>query len=158
MKQRSFNFRIARAFAVAALAMALFSFSPEPGGDSFAIYQDDRLLLKQYLHGDPSIRTISLLPQSGEGVLKVYYSHCGKVGTSRKVTIADGGTTLTSVEFADSRGQAHEAMILNVKDIVAYCKGTGEQRVNLVYFSSEIPEGKVLARMSAGELSTRKNQ
>lgn len=151
MVQRTINSKVVSLVLAMATTM-LFSFSPKPGGDSFTIYQNDRLLLKQYLHTDASVRTISLLEDSGDDVLNMYYSHCGKIGTSRKISIKDEGKKeLVSWTYADSKGAGHEAMTCKVKDIAALQKSIGKASLSIVYYSTEIPKGIALARIAGRE-------
>ena len=152
MTQRTINSSTFVSLVLVTVATMVCSFSPEPGGDSFTIYQNDRLLLKQYLASDASVKTISLLEDSGDDVLKLYYSHCGKIGTSRKIGITgEGKKELASWTYADSKGASHEAMICKVKDIVALQKKTGNGSLSIVYYSNEIPEGLPLAKIAGRE-------
>ena len=152
MVQRAVNSSTFVSLILAAFTALLFSFSSKPGGDSFTIYQNDRLLLKQYVHTDASVKTISLLEDSGDDVLKMYYSHCGKIGTSRKISITgEGKKELVSWTYADSKGAEHEAMICKVKDIAVLQKKIGKGSFSIVYYSTEIPKGIALAKIAGRE-------
>ena len=151
MVQRTVN-SSAYSLVLAVVTALSFSFAPEPGGDSFSIYRNDQLLLKQYVHTDASVKPISLLADSGDDVLKMYYSHCGKIGTSRKISITDEGKKeLVSWSYPNSSGQEHEAMMWKVKDIAALYKKDGKGSLGIVYYSKEIPKGITLAKIVRGE-------
>lgn len=134
-----------------ALCATLFAFSVNPGGDSFSVYLDNTLLLDQHVSRDAVTKTIALNENSAGEMLKVYYSHCGKVGTSRDITIRDEqNKTLKTWNFPDAGAGVSSSMNCRVKDILALRK-TGKNAVlNLVYTSRELPDGRLLARIATG--------
>jgi hypothetical protein len=145
MKQRNAWLLVIGSLMLIPLSAILFSFAPAPGGDSFTIYLNDKLLVQQYVHADKSVKTISLYSVNANDELKVNYSHCGKIGTGRRIVFKDQSKQLKEVWFRDVTGDALPTMTYKVKDILALQK-TG--KINLVYISSEIPEGKILATLS----------
>ena len=141
-----------RSLVLTALCATLFAFSMNPGGDSFSVYLDNTLLLDQHVSREGVVtKTIPLSENSGGEMLKVYYSHCGKVGTSRGISIRDEqNKTLKTWSFPDSEAGASSGMNCRVKDILALQK-TGKNAVlNLVYASRELPDGRLLAKIAMG--------
>ena len=103
------------------------------------------------MHADASVNTISLLEDSGDDVLKMYYSHCGKIGTSRKISVTgEDKKELASWTYTDSKGAAHEAMTCKVKDIVGLQKKIAKGTISIVYYSTEVPKGITLAKIAGG--------
>ena len=145
MKQRNAWLLVIGSLMLIPLSAILFAFSPAPGGDSFTIYLNDKLLVQQYVHADKSVKTISLYSVNANDELKVNYSHCGKIGTSRRIVFKDQTKPLKEVRFSNVTGDALPTMSCKVKDIIALQK-TG--KINLVYISDELPEGKTLATLS----------
>ena len=145
MKQRNAWLLVIGSLMLIPLSAILFAFAPAPGGDSFTIYLNDKLIVQQYVHADKSVKTISLYSVNANDELKVNYSHCGKIGTGRRIVFKDQSKQLKEVWFKDVSGDALPTMTYKVKDILALQK-TG--KVSLVYISSEIPEGKTLATLS----------
>jgi hypothetical protein len=140
-----------RSLVLTALCATLFAFSVSPGGDSFSVYIDNTLLLDQHVSRNEATKTIPLNENSGGEMLKVYYSHCGKVGTGRDITIRDGqNKPLKTWNFPDSETGASSAMSCRVKDILTLQKTAKTTVLSLVYASKELPEGKVLARIATG--------
>src|SRR5687767_5064066 len=76
-----------RSLALVALCATLFSFSAKIGGDSFTIYLNDKLMLQQYVTPDAGIKNFSLNIGNSDDILKIHYSHCGKVGSGRSISI-----------------------------------------------------------------------
>lgn len=140
-----------RSLVLTALCATLFAFSVNPGTDSFSVYLDNTLLLEQYVSRNAVTKTIPLNENSGGEMLKVYYSHCGKVGTSRGISIRDEqNKTLKTWSFPDSEVGASSGMNCRVKEILALQKTSKNAVLNLVYASKELPDGRLLARIATG--------
>lgn len=128
-----------------ALSAVLFSFSPRPGGDSFSISVNKKLLFQQFVHADKSIKAVSLTEAMGNDVLSVRYSHCGVNGKDRSITIKDASDkVLKQWHFADIAEKSQGDMNCKVKEILAIGK-TNKGKLSLVYSSRELPEGRTLA-------------
>ena len=81
--------RVAISFLIAAfVCIMLSSFDSAPGGDSFTIYLNDKLLVQQFVHLKEKTKTISVQQASANDVIRVHYSHCGKMGIATITTIA----------------------------------------------------------------------
>jgi hypothetical protein len=127
-----------------AFCAALFSFSSRPGGDSISVSLNKQLLFQQYLHVDKEIRTVSLADASAEDVLHMKYSHCGQNGKDRNISVRDSDNkTLKQWSYADAAEKPVTDMSCKVKDILALHK-TSKGKLNLVYSSGELPEGRTL--------------
>jgi hypothetical protein len=134
-----------RSLVLVALCAILFSFTEKLGGDSYTIYLNDRLLLKEYVHDIKNVKSISLSESSANDVLKINYSHCGKIGVARNISIKDAqNKILKTWTFQDVEGNALPTMSFKVKEIVALQKNKGT-KLNLVYSSKELPGGRLLA-------------
>jgi hypothetical protein len=148
MKNRNVWLLVIGSLMLIPLTAVLFSFAPAPGGDSFTILLNDKVLVEQLVPRDKSIKTISLTDADGNDELKVNYSHCGKIGTARKIVFKDQSKPLKEFKYSDVKGNGLPTMSIKVKDIVALQK-TG--KVSLVYISDEMPEGKTLATLSLND-------
>jgi len=123
--------------------LALSSFSNEPGGDTFDIHLNGKLLLHQQVWKQTSVPDISLDAKSKEDVLSVSYNHCGLQGKNRTVSIRDEQQKVLKVwQFAD----ADQPMKCPVKDFADLNRKGG--KLQLFYASVELPEGRVLASIS----------
>jgi hypothetical protein len=145
-----------KSFAVVLLLLAghvgLLSFTAPRGGDSFAIYLNNKLVLQQYLHGDKAVKTISLQSANYNDELRISFSHCGRVGKNRSITIKDGqNKVLKQWRYADN----NSSMVCKVKDIAGLKKGNAA--LQLFYSSGEMPTGRVLASVIVEGSSIAKN-
>jgi hypothetical protein len=127
-------------------SLVMMSSTSAPGGDSFNIYLNDKLLVEQFVLRKEAPKIISFASASGNDVIKVYYSHCGKVGTARTLLIKDAqGKTLKSWSFENSQDNEKNNMSIKVSEVLRVQTSTGSDKLKLVYLSQELPEGLLLA-------------
>lgn len=133
-----------RSLSLIVLCVALFSFSKRTGGDTFAIYLNDKLLLQERVHAkEGTLKDIKLGLRDANAILKVNYSHCGQIGMERSLTIkSSDNKVLKTWDFSDDRVAV---MTVGVKELLALKKEYANERLQLLYSSREMMEGKVLA-------------
>jgi hypothetical protein len=149
MKNIHPNSIVIRSLIVIGFACALLSFSLKPGGDSFSVYLNDKLLLQQFVHLKEKTKTISLQQASSADVLRIHYSHCGKMGVARNLFLKDDqNRTLKSWRFENSEDGDKGAMIVQAADIASIQKKNGLKKMSLVYSSEQLPDGIVIAYVS----------
>lgn len=140
-----------------AVSAILFSFSGDTGADSYKVYLNDKLVLQQYVMRQAA--AIPALPLDGAEAgdeLRVYYSHCGKIGTARKLSIrSDADKKLKDWSFADVSG-TDTGMNLRVKDVLSF--GKANDKVKIIYTSNEIPDGVTLASIATKDRKTASNE
>ena len=139
-----------------AVSAILFSFSGDIGTDSYKVYLNDKLVLQQYVMRQAA--TIPTLPLEGAVAgdeLRIYYNHCGKIGTSRNISIrSDADKKLKDWSFADVSG-TDTGMNFRVKDIQSL--GKANAKVKVVYTSKETPDGITLASIVTKDIKTASN-
>lgn len=132
-----------------AASITLFSFTTRWGGDSFTIRLNDKLIVKQYVYADKTIKAIELKESNLNDELRISYSHCGVVGKSRTITVKDQKDRVLKVwNFSD----AQASMTCKVKDILRLEKE--DISLRLFYSSAEMPKGHVLASIETNSRST----
>jgi hypothetical protein len=137
--------RLALHALVLLFVTTLFSFE-KIGGDSYSILLNDRLLLQHYVHSNKEVKPVSIGDASTSDVLSIRYSHCGKIGTARNISIKDmQNNVLKDIHFPDASGEALLSMTIKVRDIVALQRSNSGKRVKLFYSSKELPDGLMLA-------------
>jgi hypothetical protein len=146
---------ISRILLLGVFFTTLLSFSTKWGGEGFEIYLNNKLVLQQFGNQLNSIQTIQLDPGSADSRLSVKYFHCGRVGTNRSITIRDGqNRILKEWKFADVSTTAvsitDPSMTCKVSDILGL-KKSNPGKLNLYYSSKELPKGRILAFINAGE-------
>jgi hypothetical protein len=111
------------------------------GGDHFTIYLNDKMVMEHYVLNKSSVGNISLAAANENDKLVIHYSHCGKVGSGRIISVKDeNGKILKQWKFPDSK---QTGMQLMVKEINKSASGNGS--VSLHYTSQELNPGMKLA-------------
>jgi len=133
----------AKALVILTFVFLSQSFSNRPGGDYFKVLLNDQLVTEQYLYKTVTIKTFSLASSNNNDKLTVFYSHCGKAGVGRSVSLRTAsGKVLGKWDFADSK---YIEVQMPVKDIL---KATAKNKSALLYYASkEIPGGKPLVTL-----------
>lgn len=125
------------------LAIFLLSaFALYPGGYSYTLHLNNRLVSEQYITPTFETPTLTLSDQDKKGTLTVYFNECGQIGRQRKLSVrVSDQKVLKEWSFANSSSQ-HDPLQLTLKDLSAYAhSGT-----MAIYYSSErVSKPQVLA-------------
>ena len=125
-------------------ATSLFSFSEKMGGDSFEIYLNGKMLVQQYVTMNQGLKTLRVDQSQFNDDITFYYSHCGKTGRDRSITIRDSQNRVLKTWHFQNDDATRSAMNCKLKDIPGLQKTNNLQ---LYYASSEIPDGRLLATL-----------
>jgi hypothetical protein len=129
---------------VIALGATLSSFT-NMGGDSYAISLNNKQIVKERVHGQTSVPTVSLENAIATDEYQVFYSECGQIGKARALSIRDEkNKMLKEFKFADVNGDQHTPMTLKAVDLTAL-QQRGTSKLKLVYGSSVHSDGQLLA-------------
>lgn len=135
-----------RSLALVAFCATLFSFSDKLGIDSFTIYLNDKLMLRENVRAEAGVKSFSLNLNSADDVLRIHYDHCGMLGSGRSISIQnDQRAVLKTWNFPDKDSKF---MSVKVGEIPVAARA-GAQKLYLVYSSNEIPKGRLLASVVA---------
>ena len=142
---------------VLVLSTILFSFSANWGGDSFQIYINKKLVVKEIVHNSQGTRSLQMDKSSYDDQVDIYYSHCGQVGKNRAIAIRDENNKLVKeLHFADYTGQ-NSGMSFKVSDFVNWDKRNGVDQLNIYYSSKELASGRLLATIMLGGGDSKAN-
>jgi hypothetical protein len=132
------------------LSIILFSFTSNWGGDSYQIYINKKLVMKQYVHNTSGAKSFAMDKTSYDDEVEVYYSHCGQVGKSRAITIRDeNNKLLKEMQFADFNGK-NSGMSFKVSDFIKWDKRNGIDELKIYYSAKELNGGQLLATIMLG--------
>lgn len=119
----------------------LFSFSGKWGGDVFAVFLNGKQVHQQAVYADKSVKTLTLPAGRASDRIEMYYSHCGKPGHNRVITVRNEKNGLIrKLTFGNGKDH-HSLMGFTRKELGA--KDT--ERLRLYYSSDELPQEKLLA-------------
>lgn len=150
MQHTTFTHAFARVLALVTLCLTVFVFTAKAGLDSYEIYLNNKLMLKQYVNQPLNLRKLLLEKVDVNDQLLIYYTHCStkSAGTSRNIVIKDGqGNTLKRWEFANVAG-SNTSMVIPVKELLLLEKNNAHHDLSFHYTAKELPEGMMLASFS----------
>src|SRR5687768_15243057 len=84
------NLSAIRSLVAVAVCTILLAFSYRVGGDSVSICLNDKVLMLEHVMSESTVKNLSLRVGNVNDVLRIHYSHCGKTGMERSVSIQDG--------------------------------------------------------------------
>src|SRR5215213_4945686 len=94
-------------FAVFPILLCGTAFTAKAGLDSYEIYLNNKLILKQYVNQPLKLESLGLDQSNINDRLVIYYSQCNaqdKIGKGRSISVKDAkGNTLKKWDFADAR-------------------------------------------------------
>jgi len=144
-----------RTIVLLVLTTSLFAFSSNFGGDSYQIYLNKKLLVKEYVSTGHATQSFSLDKSTFNQEVDIYYSHCGQVGKDRTITLKDDNNrVLKQIHFPEFSGK-NSGMSFHVSDFLNWDKRNGIDQLNIYYSSKELPAGRLLATINLmGESKT----
>ncbi|MBE7171757.1 MAG: hypothetical protein INR73_14305 [Williamsia sp.] len=157
MQHTPFTKRFAPLAAFFTLFFLAFTQSATAGLDSYEIYLNNRLLVKQTVDKPLSLESLQLDKSNINDRLVIYYSQCNapnKIAKGRRILIKDAnGGIVKEWKFTDADG-ANTAMTIPVKELLQLEKKNGSSPLNLVYTAEGHLQGQKLTSLQIGSKST----
>lgn len=147
MKQIKFNQAFIKMFTLITLFFTIYSFTTKFGLDSYEIYLNNKLILKQTVNQPLSLRVLQLGKAKENDQLHINYIHCMKkgAGTDRSIVLKDEkGNTLKKWVFANTTG-SDLTMPIAVKELLQLEKKYANRDLSFHYTARELPKGEMLA-------------
>lgn len=134
-------------FALITLCFSVFSFTTKLGLDSYEIYLNNKLILKQSVNQPLNLRILQLSQANDNDQLRINYKHCTVegAGTDRTIVLKDEkGNTLKKWVFTNASG-SDLSMVIPVKELLQLKKNNADHDLSLQYTARELPKGETLA-------------
>ncbi|MBS0027166.1 hypothetical protein ACTJJ0_11555 [Chitinophaga sp. 22321] len=147
MKSTTFHQAYTRLFALIMLCFTAFGFTNYVGLDSYEIYLNNKLVLKQSVNQPLNLRVLQLGSAAPTDLLRITYKHCHtpNTGTDRSIVVQDeNGNTLKKWTFANAH-DTDVSMTIPVKELLRLEKDHAARDLSLHYASRELPKGETLA-------------
>ncbi|MBN7802750.1 hypothetical protein J0A67_17870 [Algoriphagus aestuariicola] len=148
MKTPNAKTTITSLLAALIIGLITMAFSPKLGLDSYEIYLNDKLIMKQYINQPLNLRTLQLDKAAPEDLLWVKYNHCtikSGSGSERVIVLKDAqGHELKQWTFANSPSE-NKPMKVSVAELRQLEKAHAEHQISMYYKSKELPGGELLA-------------
>jgi len=150
MKTTTFNLAFIKIFTLITLCLTAFGFTTKFGLDSYEIFLNSKLILKQSVNQPLSLRVLQLNKANDTDQLRINYKHCTLkgAGTNRNIILKDEkGNILKKWAFADATG-SDLSMTIPVKELLLLEKSNIRSDLSLHYTAKELSKGETLAFLS----------
>ena len=147
MKRTEFNQLFTKLFTLVTLSFMLFGFTSPSGLDSYEIYLNHKLIMKQSVNQPLNLRVLQLNQAKENDQLRINYKHCSvkEAGRNRSILIKNKkGDVLKKWAFADTEA-SDLSMVIPVKELLAIEKANAKNELILYYTSQELQKGEMLA-------------
>ena len=135
-------------FAFFSLLLCGTAFTAKAGLDSYEIYLNNKLILKQYVNQPLTLASLGLDESNSNDRLVIYYSQCNtpdKIGKGRTISVRDAkGNTIQKWDFKDAK-KNQTGMVIAVKELLALEKKMPLSKLSLYYTAEGHPTGQLLA-------------
>ena len=143
MQSTTIRHRFIKLFTLLALSFIALSFISPTGLDSYEIYLNKQLLLKQNVNQPLSLRKLQLSKAKEQDQLRIQYRHCHApyTGTDRTIVIKDQkGNILRKWAFPNGTD-----MVIAVKELQLLERNHPSSDLRMHYASRELPKEETLA-------------
>ena len=142
-----------KALLLVALITVTGTLSARDGGESFEIYLNNKLLVRQHVSQSFNFQNLNLTAANANDKLVIYYNHCGIPGKSRTIAIQDAaGNVLKTYTFGDA-ASTKEGMTIPVKELLALEKQSKGVQLAIHYKAKELPKGLTLTSLKLADKS-----
>ncbi|WP_316814146.1 hypothetical protein [Pedobacter heparinus] len=146
MKHITFYSAFIRLFTLITLCFAGFSFGNNLGLDSYEVYLNNKLILKQSVNQPLNLRVLQLGKANDKDQLRINYMHCDVkgAGTERSIVLKDEqGNILKKWGFANP-STSNLSMEISVKELLQLEKANANHKLSLYYIANGLPKGEML--------------
>jgi hypothetical protein len=114
-----------------------------PGGDSFELYVQDKLIVRYFYASKTPVPTVRLGQDAVRGTVALTFSHCGRTDTQRQITARDASGKVIKVwSFPNAGGKTGNRMTLTWDGIQKR-----NPTMSLYYQAQEFPDEALLAHI-----------
>lgn len=150
MKRTTFQRAFVKASMFAFICCIAFVTTAKAGVDSYSIYLNDKLLLKQSMDKPFTLQSLQLDKANPNDKVIIYYTQChapNKVGSGRSIVVKDAeGNKIKEWKFEDVKG-SNLAMVIPVNELIALQKKKGASSLTLFYNAEKLEREQKLASL-----------
>lgn len=131
------------------VCMTLMSFSVRAGLDSYEIYINNKMILKQYVNQPLQFDQLQLQNASPQDQLIIHYRHCHEpaVGTNRIITIRnEKGDVVKQWKFKDGT----KGMTISIGELQQLEKSYAKNDLHIFYTADQMPRPYMLVALHLG--------
>ncbi|MFT3705301.1 MAG: hypothetical protein QM802_23235 [Agriterribacter sp.] len=150
MQQKKINHTFFKMCMLVTIGFIALSFTTKFGLDSFEIYLNDKVVLKQYINQPLSLRTLQLSEVNKNDQLRIVYRHCTNKGsgTDRIIVLKnEKGQELKKWDFKDANG-SDVSMTIAVKELLSLESANSQHQLSLYYSARELQKSEMLSALN----------
>ena len=151
-----YHFNTKIVFAFFSILLCCAAFKAKAGLDSYEIYLNNKLILKQYVNQPLALDGLGLDQSHINDQLVIYYSQCNapnKLGKGRSISVKDAeGRMIKTWNFADAKN-GKTGMRIPVKELLELQSKKPISKIS-IYYNAEGHGGQLLANFHFGDKST----
>lgn len=147
MTKMTFKPAVGNMLVLLVLSLAVMAFTPMRGLDSYEVFLNDKLIMKQFVNQPLNLRMLQLEKAQAQDQLSIRYTHCTikGAGSDRTLVLKDeAGHVLKKWEFANNPGE-NNPMSIRVGELLQLEKDHKDHRITLNYQAKELPGVELLA-------------
>ena len=140
-----------RTVAIAFFFTSFLAVASKVGVDSYEIYLNNKLLLRQSLSDPLNLNTLPISEANAGDNLVIRYVQCnapGKTGRNRSIVLRDAEGKLVKEWKFDNAEGSNTAMVIPVKEMLAVRKNASSE-LNLYYVADGLSAGQKLAALKS---------
>lgn len=157
MNTRHVKHYFLKLFAVSAFFLFAFASTAKAGLDSYEIYLNNKLLLRQAVNQPLSLESLQLTERNSNDQLVIRYFQCNapnKLGSNRNIIIKDEqGRKVKEWKFKDASG-ANTAMVIPVKELLQLREKNAGISLGIFYTAEGHPQEQQLTSLKLSTKST----
>jgi len=150
MKRRIVKHAFVKAFLLALIPFMVFAATANTGVDTYSIYLNKKLLIKQSMDKPLMLQSLHLDKASPNDELIIYYNQCNapnKIGRGRSIIVKDAeGKKIKEWKFEDVKG-SNQAMIIPVKELIDLQNKKTASSLVLFYYAENPGREQMLASL-----------
>ena len=136
-----------RAIGLLLFFISFVAIGAKAGGDGYAIYLNNKLILKQYQGQTLTLTSLVLNPSNVNDKLVIVYTRCNvpdKSGKSRSITIKDNNGNVLKVWTFNNLADDQGTMSIPVREILELQKKAGEKLISIYYAAQDHSPTQIL--------------
>lgn len=149
MQQIKLNRSFIKMLTLIMAGFIALSFTTKFGLDSYEIYLNNKIMLKQTVNQPISLRMLQLTETNKNDQLRIVYTHCTNkgAGTDRTIILKDeNGRDLKKWAFDNTAG-ADLGMSISVKELLNLENANGGHQLSLYYTAKELQKIEMLSTL-----------
>jgi hypothetical protein len=134
------------------LFLLLAAFAPRPGGYSYTLHLNNKLVSEHYVTSKVETPTIVLNDQDMTSTLGVYFNECGEIGKGRKLSVRSADQKILKEWSFNNSTTQHDPLEVAVKEVSGLLAAG---KVALYYSSERVTKPQLLTYLTRATTASK---